>query len=210
MAKLLTLQFSHGFFGIFFQKSHSPCRKKRIFENKKTTTKNNKKGGQVIDLWWPSYRPYSICVYICTYDSSPGFHFSKPITYNLVERLATPKRQPYLYFNFKHTLHTMADWNHWISSLSPFRRASPREEPYAEAPQVGVQHCESTLDPSYQQTIALLLRSWAPRILEPSMFRAPLRHSLRGQYRIWKGGPHSSAKWFHKLHHKRRSIVAYS
>ena len=55
MAKLLTLQFSHVFLLklVFVQKSHSPCRKKKIFEKK--TAKNNKKGGQVIDLWWPSY-----------------------------------------------------------------------------------------------------------------------------------------------------------
>ena len=59
MAKLLTLQFSRVFFVktcFFFQKSHSPCRKKKIFEKQNKTTKNNKKvvnlltyGGQVID-----------------------------------------------------------------------------------------------------------------------------------------------------------------
>ena len=31
---------------------------------KKNTTKTMKKGGQVIDLWWPSYWPYSIFRYI--------------------------------------------------------------------------------------------------------------------------------------------------
>ena len=51
--------FFHTFFvkTCFFQKSHSPCRKKRIFEKQKKTTKNNKKqtarlltyAGQVID-----------------------------------------------------------------------------------------------------------------------------------------------------------------
>ena len=48
----------HGFFvkTCFFQKSHSPCRKKTIFEKQKRKTKDNKKvaklltyGGQVID-----------------------------------------------------------------------------------------------------------------------------------------------------------------
>ena len=44
MAKLLTLLF-HPFFTWFFQKSHSPCRKKKIFEKKKqkTTKTLNKK-----------------------------------------------------------------------------------------------------------------------------------------------------------------------
>ena len=49
--------FSEGMVNFFFQKSHSPCRKKRIFEKTKKTTKNNKKqmarlltyDGQVID-----------------------------------------------------------------------------------------------------------------------------------------------------------------
>ena len=43
---------------LFFQKSHSPCRKKRIFEKQKTTKKTIKKvaklltyGGQVIKVW---------------------------------------------------------------------------------------------------------------------------------------------------------------
>ena len=45
MAKLLTLKFSHVFLlklVFFCQKSHSPCRKKNIFEKKQKTTKNNK------------------------------------------------------------------------------------------------------------------------------------------------------------------------
>ena len=41
-----------------FQKSHSPCRKKKI----------KRKGGPVIDPTkghkWPSYKPYSIYIYI--------------------------------------------------------------------------------------------------------------------------------------------------
>ena len=47
---------------VFFQKSHSPCRKKNIFEKqKKTQQKKYKKAdGQVINFWWPSYQPYSI------------------------------------------------------------------------------------------------------------------------------------------------------
>ena len=58
MARLLTLLFSHFFVKtLSFQKPHSPCRKKRIFEKQKNTTKNNKKqmarlltyDGQVID-----------------------------------------------------------------------------------------------------------------------------------------------------------------
>ena len=57
MAKLLTLKFSQVFLLklLCFQKSHSPCRKKTMFEKQ---NKNNKKGGQVIALWWPSYWPY--------------------------------------------------------------------------------------------------------------------------------------------------------
>ena len=44
VAKLLTLLF-HTFLLklVFFQNSHSPCRKKKIFENKKNTKKKNKK-----------------------------------------------------------------------------------------------------------------------------------------------------------------------
>ena len=66
VAKSLTLQFSRVFLLnlYFFQKSHSPCRKKNIFEKQKT---KNKKGGQVIDLWWPSYWPYSIYIYYNIY-----------------------------------------------------------------------------------------------------------------------------------------------
>ena len=66
MAKLLTLQFSQFLLKLlFFQKSHSPCRKKKISEKHKNKKKN--KDGQVIDLWWPSYRPYSIYMYVCMY-----------------------------------------------------------------------------------------------------------------------------------------------
>ena len=43
MAKLLTLHFSHFFCYFFFQKSPSPCRKKKIFEKQLNTTKKNKK-----------------------------------------------------------------------------------------------------------------------------------------------------------------------
>ena len=59
---------------LFFQKSHSPCRKKRIKKKKQKTQqktiKNRKQmarlltyDGQVIDLWWPGYWPYSIYIY---------------------------------------------------------------------------------------------------------------------------------------------------
>ena len=70
VAKLLTLFFSHFFVKTCFsQKSHYPCRKKKIFwkTKKNKTTKNNKKGGQDIDLRWPSYWPYSIYIYMATY-----------------------------------------------------------------------------------------------------------------------------------------------
>ena len=69
MAKLLTLLF-HTFLLklVFFQKSHSPCRKKKIFEKQqKTKKKNNNKemaklltyDGQVIDPTAYIYMPES-------------------------------------------------------------------------------------------------------------------------------------------------------
>ena len=59
--------FFHTFFLlVFFQKSHSPCRKKNIFEKQKNNKKNQKTDGQVIDFWWPSNQPYSIYIYIYT------------------------------------------------------------------------------------------------------------------------------------------------
>ena len=50
VAKLLTLQFSRVFLLklVFVQKSHSPCRKKNIFEKQKNNKKQIKKR-------WPSY-----------------------------------------------------------------------------------------------------------------------------------------------------------
>ena len=42
----------------FSQNNHSPCRKKNICE-KKLKQRQWDKGGQVIDLWWPGYWPYS-------------------------------------------------------------------------------------------------------------------------------------------------------
>ena len=62
----VSLFFEDLFF--FFKKSHFPCRKKIILE------KQWNKGGQVIDLWWPNYWPYSIYIYIYIYISYIYIH----------------------------------------------------------------------------------------------------------------------------------------
>ena len=90
--------FFHTFFvkTCFFQKSHSPCRKKRIFEKQKKTTKNNKKqtarlltyAGQVID---PTAYIY---IYICAVELIVGLfcvkNWSKFFVYFCFENLVLP------------------------------------------------------------------------------------------------------------------------
>ena len=49
----------------FFKNLILPAERRRCLKNKKHNKKNKKKDGQVIDLWWPSYWPYSIYIYIC-------------------------------------------------------------------------------------------------------------------------------------------------
>ena len=66
VVKLLTLQFSHVFLLqlVFFKNLILPAERRIFLKNKKHNYKNQKKGGQVIDLWWPSYWPYSIYIYL--------------------------------------------------------------------------------------------------------------------------------------------------
>ena len=54
---------------VLFSKISFSLQKEDDFWKEKTnkTTKNNQKGGQVIDLWWPSHWPYSMHLYIYTY-----------------------------------------------------------------------------------------------------------------------------------------------
>ena len=48
----------------FCSKISFSLQKEEYFWKTKKTPKNYKKGGQFIDLWWPSYWPYSIYIYI--------------------------------------------------------------------------------------------------------------------------------------------------
>ena len=64
----------HAFFVktcfFFFKNLILPAERRRFLKNQKTQQKKIKKktDGQVIDLWWPSYWPYSIYMYITLWD----------------------------------------------------------------------------------------------------------------------------------------------
>ena len=75
MAKLLTLLFSpFFFFYLFFQKSHSPCRKKKIFEKPKKTKKINKKMAKLSAQHGQVISPTAyIYIYIYGLLSGPDF-----------------------------------------------------------------------------------------------------------------------------------------